>query len=513
MRRGTGSDTRWGRGAVAGLAVLTMAGVPALAMPASAAERTAPETAATVTQKTGGQGAGGQEAGTRVARRVTVARGGHGKVLPLFAPRTGQAVLSLTSRAPGVSWQTAGAESAVVSVSVDGRHVTDIVVPSDRPIQREFALGRLKAGPHLLRLGFAGDRSPKGATAAELGGIRLDVHSERTDRGLLLRHAPVLYGRTLAELGTPFQNAVTDTPLLAYHEVLPASAPGHKVLQYTVIWSNEDGGTNTPALMARWGRTTDIEWAYRVEVDAKGNRVPGTGVYQAANHQTLEFAGAYEGDRPLLETCTSNNNLCDTLTGGKPTAGGQNRNEGAMRFSLSATQALPSGQPREYMMDTNAWTYPVMAQEMLREGRLESTPDPATFEVGDQRTYLYVAIAHTASPADQTGNVGLAVGVRLKGDDTLYTSHHGVPAGSVTRDGTAATTVELPEGTGPGDVAEIVALRSPVVETGASLSVTRITRAFFLGEDYLPEASFAEWSGERVLTAGEPSAVLWKGDN
>ena len=37
-----------------------------------------------------------------------------------------------------------------------------------------------------------------------------------------------------------------------------------------MIWSNEDGGTNTPALMARWGRTTDIEWIYRVVLDRAG---------------------------------------------------------------------------------------------------------------------------------------------------------------------------------------------------------------------------------------------------
>jgi hypothetical protein len=46
-------------------------------------------------------------------------------------------------------------------------------------------------------------------------------------------------------------------------------------LQYSIIWSNEDGGTNTPQLMARWGRSTDIEWIYRVEVDQNANRVPG----------------------------------------------------------------------------------------------------------------------------------------------------------------------------------------------------------------------------------------------
>ena len=322
------------------------------------------------------------------------------------------------------------------------------------------------------------------------------MYGKTSDVALVLRNAPVLYGRNIAALGDQFQSSTTDTPVFEYHEILPAQTPGHKVIQYTVIWSNEDGGTNTPDLMARWGRTTDIEWAYRVEVDAQGKPVPGTGVYQAPNHATLNFAGAYEGSRPLLETCTSNNNLCDTV-------------DDPMRFSLAPLATLPAGQPREYLMDTNPWIYPVMAQEMTREGQIESPSDPATPAVGDQRTYLYLAVTHTASPSNQAGNVGLSIGVRLKGSDTLYTSHHAIPSSSITREGAAATTIELPAGTEPSDVAEVVGLRTPVTETGASLTVTRITRAFFLQQDYLPGDSFIDWTGEKTLTQAAPETALW----
>ena len=53
----------------------------------------------------------------------------------------------------------------------------------------------------------------------------------------------------------------SDIPLLLYCERLKDE--GEDVLQYTVIFSNEDGGTSTRTLMARWGRTTDIEYVYR----------------------------------------------------------------------------------------------------------------------------------------------------------------------------------------------------------------------------------------------------------
>jgi hypothetical protein len=327
-----------------------------------------------------------------------------------------------------------------------------------------------------------------------LSGLDLELVPPGDAASAALRHAPMVYGRTLAELGGPLQNAVTDTPLVAWHEELAASTPGHRVLEYSLVWSNEDGGTDTPALMARWGRSTDIEWIYRVEVDARGNRVPGTAVYQAPNHQTLAFAGAYQGDHPLLETCTTNNNMCDRV-------------DGPMRFFLAADRTRPADRAREELMDANPWTYVVMAKELLREGKIEQPASPATPAVGDQRTYLYIEVDKDTADPRQTG---LTVGVRLRGDATLYRSDHGEPSWSVERDVPAATTVELPAGTAPDDIGEILAIRQPMSDpdTGASETVTALNRAFFLGEDYLPRPSFLTWHGSVTLTPAQPQATL-----
>jgi hypothetical protein len=433
-------------------------------------------------------------------RTVVVTRGGPVKTIPFDLRDSAEALIHFTVSAPGVSWVRPGAESAVVSLGVDGRHVTDLVVPSAQPTARSLALGAVKSGRHRLTLSFSGQSSSPGARKVVLN--RAEIRTPKADQ-VALRHAPVVVGRTLQLLGDAHQNARTDTPLIGWHEELPATTPGHRILEYSVVWSNEDGGTDSPALMARWGRTTDIEWVYRVEVDAKGNRVDGTGVYQAANHQTLRFSGTYEGDHPLLQTCTVNNNMCDTVTESAP-----------LRFFLDTTQTRPQDRAREVLMDGNSWTYPVMAQEMIREGKIENPSDPATPAVGDQRNYLFIEIKKQTGTPTGTGSVpGVSVGVRLKSDPAkLYRSDHSVPGSSIERDVPAATTVELPDGTTAADIASIEAIRQPGAgDNGAPATVTSINRAFFLDESYLPQPSSITWTGSVALTAAQPNGVLWRG--
>lgn len=434
---------------------------------------------------------------------VVVQRGGPDATVRFTTTQAGVVLFDVTASAPGANWATPNDESAVVSVSVDGTYDTDIVIPFAWPITRHFSLGDLGAGIHRLTLHFADDRSPAMARRAVLTGFHFTTYAPGDPNYEAMRFAPVLYGRNLADFGGQFDNAYSDAPLVAWHESFPAATPGHTILEYSVVWSNEDGGTNTPALMARWGRTTDIEWIYQVEIDANGNRVPGSDTYQAPSHVTTQFAGRYEGDHAVLDTCTSNNNVCDTVND-------------PMRFDLSYLQVLPTGQPREYIMDTNPWTYQVTTAEMQREGQLEATPDPSTAAVSDERDYLFIAVKKDTVPPGNGGSnwVGLSVGVKLKGSDTLYRSDHlgtgGDPTWSIQRDDPAASTVELPPGTTADDIAQIVALRTPVgTDPGYAVHVTGIVRGFFLDASDLPESSFLSWNGSVTLTQAAPSAVLW----
>jgi hypothetical protein len=164
---------------------------------------------------------------------VVVARGAPVVRVPFRTDVHGETVLRLTAEAPGVSWAVTGRESAVVSVEVDGRYAGDLVVFSARHTPRAIALGGLDPGSHVLGFGFTADRSSPHARLARLTGLQISTVDD-----VVRRHAPVLYARDLV---SPSENARTDTPLLAWHEIQQVS--GRRRLVYSVVWSNEDGGT------------------------------------------------------------------------------------------------------------------------------------------------------------------------------------------------------------------------------------------------------------------------------
>jgi hypothetical protein len=444
-------------------------------------------------------------AGAGGARRVAVTRDDHDAVVHFRTRVAGEELVDVTAAAPGISWAQSGAESAVMRLSLDGKYVTDDVVMASTPITRSFDLGTLQAGRHELRMHFDAAASSEPAEVVYVTRTHLHAVPVGSPDYVALSHSPVLYGRSGAGVNAdesgPYQNAVTDTPLVAWHEDTPASTPGDRILTYSIIWSNEDGGTSTPALMAQWGRTTDIEWIYHVEVDASGHTVPGTANFQSPAHGTTAFAGTYEGDRPLLQTCTLNNNVCDKV-------------DDPMRFSLSTAEPLDSStQAREQVMDANPWTYRIMAEEIRREGKVVANPDPAqTVLIADPDDYLYLVVRKQTfgAPNDGILFVGLAIGVRLVGDPTLYTSNHGHPAWSLQRDGAAATTVQLPPGTRPSDIAEIDAIRVPAgKDSGASIQVDAINRAFFLNGHDMPRHSFLSGPTPATLTVASPTAILY----
>src|SRR5690349_23615583 len=77
-------------------------------------------------------------AATTVRNHADVVSPRHPFVTTVKMHDSGELLVDVTARAPGVSWQLPGSESAVVQIFVDGRFVTDDVVMEAQPITRSF---------------------------------------------------------------------------------------------------------------------------------------------------------------------------------------------------------------------------------------------------------------------------------------------------------------------------------------------------------------------------------------
>jgi hypothetical protein len=206
----------------------------------------------------------------------------------------------------------------------------------------------------------------------QLSGSRVEVVAADDPRTEYFRHAPAL-GLRPDTIGT-----ASDLPLLMYvEEALEGTS---RWLRYSIVFSHEDGGTPGVALMARWGRTTDIELAYEVEL-RDGRAVQGR--YQGPEHRVIQKERLNERP-PLLLVSTLNNMFLD-------------RGHAAAIVRLVPERVDLSGRSRESVMDDRPWVYRVMARE------LDAERPPG---VGDPRDYLYVDLRLESRGA------GLALGAR-----------------------------------------------------------------------------------------------------
>lgn len=288
--------------------------------------------------------------------------------------------LFVKANAPGASWQKTGAEAAVLTVFVDGKYNQDaILFAGKRIFEYQMFLGKLDLSEHKITIVLNQMRSAPNAKRVKIQSAfsvafeDLLANAATTDRSIpayiATINAPVIY------LRSDTIDKFSDIPLLTYYEIFdePESV---KRIRYTTIFTNEDGGTQSAALMARWGRMTDIEWIYEIRVRENGEIL--SEIYQAANHETKNFRGNRFGSHPLILDATVNNNFADTGCS-------------ALRVSPMLVQTNLSDGSRETVMDAFSWTYRIMAQEAMREGRINSNALGAN-TIADPRDYLYAEI-------------------------------------------------------------------------------------------------------------------------
>src|SRR5262249_11984451 len=177
----------------------------------------------------------------------------------------GEVVAAVRAGCAACAWGEADREAAALRLSVDGAYSQHLLLArGETPAEYRVTLGALAAGRHRLSIERDAALSAKGAGPATISVDALRAVADR-DEALAQSMAPILFARA---------NTVgkfTDLPILMWYEVAP-SARGRQ-FRYSVIFTNEDGGTATDRLMATWGRTTDIGYGYGVGVDACGRIV------------------------------------------------------------------------------------------------------------------------------------------------------------------------------------------------------------------------------------------------
>jgi len=385
--------------------------------------------------------------------------------------------------APATSWDDTGRECALVKILLDGRYDQHIFLFGGAKLTAyDFLVGPLPVGEH--RLEFHRDNSwtpdlQESPDIRSMKAVPLDRRDPAQEPSL---RAPILH------LRKDTVGRFSDVPLILYWDLENAS-PGPARHTYTVIFSNEDGGTETERLMARWGRTTDIEWCYSYA----RNGYTLVEELQGRNHEALPFRGQKEGWHPVLYDVTTNNNFADSIADPPP-----------CRVRPLPVHANLQGRARESVMDRFPWTYAVMAQEMLREGKIEIPGDPATAKLSDLRNYAYFEVC-----TEQSGTE-MYFEVQLKPDGRWFRSDHGDPKSGIGRGGCARSTAELPPGSKAQDIralrincrpAPLAEGEMPVRSPGAV--VRAVSRLFLLDENYHPGPNLLDRSPNRKLKPGQ----------
>lgn len=329
-----------------------------------------------------------------------------------------EVLLDLTAAAPHTSWGEAGSEAAVATLFVDGQYNQDVFLfAGERAFAYQVLLGHFQPGEHTLRVDFNRKRSSSKATAIAIRDATISFVDRGNSEYRALSLAPIVYARpnTIGRF--------SDIPLLMWYETERIGP--FTTIRYSVIFTNEDGGTQTSALMARWGRTTDIEWVYEVRIDAQGKIQFST--FQGVEHKTQKFEGKQENGHPALYVVSDNNNVSD-------------HGESEMRFASRPIPFDLSHSSREEIMDRHPWIYQLMAAELQREGKIAETSRGGN-QMADPRHYLYL------DAASELSGTALSFAIKLKANPKWYESDLGINYYRIDRSGYFRTTVRLPAGT------------------------------------------------------------------
>lgn len=372
-------------------------------------------------------------------------------------------------------WADRDNPAALLAVAVDGRLCSHLVTYAGREYHPyEVHLGLVPSGLHTLELLRADSAETK--VPMRIVNVRLEVYESDHPEFAVLAHAPILFGRK--EMRT------SDVPLLLAYDVRRSrdATKQMQAIEYTVVFSNEDGGTPPAGLIHLWGRYTDIEWVYRVEFAADG-KTREHAYFQGGDHETRPFHGGYENDQPTLQVITTNNMLTDSLTT-------------KLRFSLPPRLTMPTEGPRERLMLTAPWTWQVSAREARRER------DAARDSTAISNLRQYAFLEYAAQPLDSARASGGYFVAKYRNHPQEFASHLWSPKLVVQAKQKYVRQTALPllSDTKPED---LVRLDFVADEYGGAIALTEIFSLFSLDEQDTPRNWRPGWRGNVVLQPGE----------
>ena len=391
----------------------------------------------------------------------------------------GEAWAVLTLSAPGTSWLRA--QPAVVALTVDGRDRQEIILAAGaEPTTYQRFLGSLAPGTHRFQLEIHGGLSAPSAQEVVVADIQTGSVKDTDLSALVWRHVPVIHYRAL---NGPCDSLVTDAPLLLFYRSRETGRTTS--LEYHVIFSHEDAGTDPTGLLARWGHTVDIEWVFRVTVDDEARVIAEE--YQGPEHATLGYRGQRtKGGHPVLQVATLNGMVTD-----RPAC--------PYRTALAPVCAQPDAEPREGVLHQFPWIYRVGALEVLRQVPLEVPSSPVSPTAADLRSYLFLQwkrLRGPVAPLEASARVG----------HTWHRSAWGRAALAFFQEADAeSTAVKMPAGTTEADV---TGLAVRMLESPPQPLEVALVRAFFLDAAYLPRPSFIP-PGVCRLNGERRKRVVW----
>jgi len=402
--------------------------------------------------------------------------------------RPAEAVAVISASCERCDWAVRGREAAVLALWLDGAPQQHVVLTRGARGDYRVLLGALREGEHRLALSLDARWSAHGTGAVRVGDVSVAAVAADDLGHEALAHAPIVHTRKGS------LERFSDAPLVAWVEASPA-ADGGRELRYSIVFSHEDGGTPLDRLMATWGRATDIELVYTVELDAQG-RVRRA-EYQGKDHVTTAFAGRREGSHPVLYVVTKNNMVSD-------------RGPGTPRVALVPVAFSLDHVSREAVMDAHPWTHQVSAVEVRREGLVVDGARPGSKRIPDPRRFVFLEACAKVSDTRLAFDVALR---RPDGALQWYASDAGRPDFRVARSGCFRAGVALPRDAAASDV-QAVRLRAhtrpprrgeaPLPSGSGAAHLERVNLLYGLGADDRPGPSLFSWTGGSELAPDGP---------